>query len=144
MTPEGYPEGFSYDEESQTLRVGDGEVRPVSPEVYEYSISGFRVVRSWLSYRMRQPSGRKSSPLDAIRPLRWAEEMNEELLELLWVVEATLAKRPELDEFLEEVASSDLFFASDLPHPAAEEREPPKVGDEAEQVSLFKEGGDDG
>lgn len=144
LAPEAYPEDFSYDEGSRTLRVGAGEVHDVSPDVFEHSISGFKVVKSWLRYRMKEPTGRNSaSRLDRIRPRRWTEEMSEELLELLWALEATVTKLPELDGFLEEAIASDLFSASELPCPAAEERESPKVGDEAGQASLFEERADD-
>ncbi|CAN5843558.1 DNA methyltransferase [soil metagenome] len=99
-TPEGYPEDFAYDEDTETLRVGAGEFRPVSQEVWEYQVSGLRVVRSWLGYRMKEPAGRSSSPLDEIRPGRWTGEMTMELLELLWVLEATVEKEPGLAAFL--------------------------------------------
>lgn len=67
---------------------------------------GIAVVRSWLSYRMRSGAGRKSSPLDDIRPERWTSQLTEELRELLWVLEATVAMFPALAELLESVVAS--------------------------------------
>ncbi len=76
-----YPFDFSYEPGSHTLRVGDGEFSPVKPCVWSFSVSGLQIVKSWLDYRKLKRSGRKSSPLDEIRPERW--DFTEELLELL-------------------------------------------------------------
>ena len=62
-TTDAYPEGFEYNETTETLLVGAGRFAPVSREVWEFLVSGFAVVRSWLGYRMRDGAGRKSSPL---------------------------------------------------------------------------------
>jgi predicted helicase len=84
-----YPESYEYNEASKTLRVGDGEFAPVAPEVYEFEVSGLKVVKSWLKYRMknrmRNGGGKKLSPLDDIRPQKWAGDFTTELLELLLV-----------------------------------------------------------
>src|SRR2546428_6652772 len=69
--PDAYPDSFDYNDATRTLRVGDGRFAPISPEVFEFEVSGLKVVQSWLNYRMRNSSGRKSSPLDGIRPERW-------------------------------------------------------------------------
>ncbi len=119
-----YPNTFGYNEQTQTLSVGEGEFRPVPREVYEYSVSGLRVVQSWLGYRMRDRKGRKSSPLDDIRPERW--EFTEELLELLWVLEQTIDLEPAGRALLDEVLESDLWTAAELPKPTDAERKPPK------------------
>ena len=116
-----YPADFSYDPMTRVLRVGDGEFSPVSPDVWEYSVSGLQVVKSWLDRRKLNRSGRKSSPLDEIRPEHW--EFTEELLELLWVLEATLALQPEGAALLHEVCSSRLFTQDELPTPISEERQ---------------------
>lgn len=124
-TRDGYPESFSYDEHSRTLHVGTGEFAPVAPEIWNFSISGLQVVRSWLAYRMKKGAGRSSSPLDAIRPDRWTAQLTEELLELLWVLEATVALYPELATLLDEIVKSPTFSAGELPTPSPEERQPP-------------------
>ncbi|MCA1715433.1 MAG: N-6 DNA methylase [Actinobacteria bacterium] len=124
--PEGYPEEHAYDPAGRTLRVGEGELGPVSPEVWEFEVSGLRVVKSWLDYRMKKPAGRTSSPLDEIRPERWTIEMTHELLELLWVLEATVAEKPYGADLLARIVESELFEADELPEPSEEERKPPK------------------
>jgi hypothetical protein len=128
--PESYPERFEHDAGRSTLRVGQGEFAPVTRDVWEFSVSGFEVVPAWLGDRMREPAGRKSSPLDEIRPERWTAALTEELLELLWALEGTVALAPELGRLLDEVAAGPLFAAQDLPQPAAAERRPPLSDDD--------------
>ena len=123
--PGGYPESFSYGEASRTLRVGAGAFAPVAPEVFAFSVSGFKVVRSWLGYRMKRGKGRKSSPLDDIRPERWTSAFTTELLEMLWVLEATAALQPEQARLLAAAADGPCFGAGDLPPVPAWTREPP-------------------
>ena len=112
---DGYPVSFSYDAEQQTLYVGDGQFAPVAPEVYEYEVSGLKVVQSWLKYRMRDGAGNKSSPLDDIRPAQWRAQFTTELLELLRVLEATMAMYPEQSVLLDAIVASECFAASELP-----------------------------
>ena len=125
-----YPEGYEYDAVTRTLRVGGtssaktGEFAPIAPEIWEFSVSGYSIVKSWLDRRKREPSGRKSSPLDRIRPARW--DFTQELLELLWVLEATLAMREEGEALLDRVCAGPLFSADDLPAPTPAERQPPR------------------
>lgn len=129
-TPERYPEEFSYNETSQVLRVGEGEFSPVPKAVWEFSVSDFKVVRSWLNYRMKDGAGRSSSPLDEIRPTHWTDEMSRELLELLWVLESTVAMFPELQQTLEAIVAGETFRAGELPQPTVTERQPPSTEEE--------------
>ena len=115
QTEAGYPEKFGYNFTNQTLFVGSGNFGPVDPEVYEFEVSGLKVVQSWLKYRMKKAGGRQSSPLDKIRPTTWSAEFNRELLELLWVLEATVAGYPEQAELLEAVVNGECFAAAELP-----------------------------
>ncbi|HOG48883.1 MAG TPA: DNA methyltransferase, partial [Anaerolineae bacterium] len=93
--PAGYPESFAYDDARRTLQLGQGQFSPVSPEVFDLEVSGLKVVQSWLRYRMKGGAGKKSSPLDDINPQRWTTQFTTELLELLWVLDATVAGYPE-------------------------------------------------
>jgi predicted helicase len=122
-----YPNEFKYDETTKKLHVGDGEFAPVPLAVWEFEVSGLKVVQSWLGYRMRERSGKKSSPLDDIRPRTWTREFTRELLELLWVLEITVAGYPKQQQLLEAVLESDLFTAAELPAVPEEAREAPKV-----------------
>ena len=122
-----YPNEFRYDEDSKILHVGDGSFEPVEPGVFHFDVSGFRVVKSWLGYRMRERSGRKSSPLDDIRPRVWTREFTRELLELLWILEKTIEGYPEQRKILEKILSGPLFLATELPPVPPEAREAPRV-----------------
>ena len=136
--PDEYPEDFTWTEGALpaegVLRVGAGEFSPVSQAVWEFSVSGYNVLRGWLGFRMKRRSGKKSSPLDDIRPAAWTAALTTELLELLWVLEATTAAQPELDVLLAEIIASPLFTAADLPTPTAAERDAP--GEPTKQAHL--------
>ena len=131
-----YPESFSYDRERGVLRVGHGEFHAVAPEVYDFEVSGLRVVPSWLAYRMRDGAGRKSSPLDDIGPLQWTGDMTHELLSLLWTLEATLAAYAEQEGLLELVIDNECFSSNDFPAVRGKERKPP--GTAAAQASQIR------
>lgn len=125
QTAAGYPERHSYDPSTRELHVGEGAFGPVAPEVRAYEVSGLDVIGSWLDYRMRDGAGRRSSPLDEIRPTVWPETFTTELLELLWVLERTVALGPQLDEVLEALVADPTIPAADLPEPTEEERKAP-------------------
>lgn len=61
-----------------------------------------------------------------VRPERWTIQMSHELLELLWVLEATIAEKPYGADLLARVVASDLFEAHELPQPSEDEKKPPK------------------
>ena len=123
---DGYPETFRYDAPARTLYVGEGAFAPVSPEVHGFEVSGLKVVASWLGHRMKRSTRRKSSPLDDIRRERWPSAFTTELLELLWVLEKTVALQPEQARLLDAVVEGGCFAAVDLPVPPAEMRSPPR------------------
>lgn len=104
---EHYPDDFDWVEGPDgdgTLVVGEGAFAPVAQEVFEFEVSGLKVVQSWLNYRMRRPRNvRRSSPLDEIRPERWTAEFTGELLNVLWILEATIATYPAQRNLLERI-----------------------------------------
>ena len=110
-----YPEKYEYNDAKKTLHVGDGAFAPVPPEAYEFEVSGLKVVQSWLGYRMKHPKGKKSSPLDQIHPEKWTGDFTTELLELLWILEATLAEYPAQAKLLSAVVKGPCFKADELP-----------------------------
>jgi hypothetical protein len=118
--PANYPESFVYDAEKLELYVGKGVFSNVRPEVWNFSVSGLEVVRSWLGYRMKSRKGRSSSPLDDIRPEHW--EFDNELLDLLWVLDATIDLLPELASHFSKIVESPTFTAAELPSPTEAER----------------------
>lgn len=98
---EAYPTAFSYEPRAELLRLGTGGFGPITREVWEYRVSGLQVVPSWL--RRRMPRNGKS-PLDGIGPGAWTPALSRELLELVWLLEATLAIEPALDAVLSAIA----------------------------------------
>ncbi len=133
---ENYPKDFEYIESTKTLRVGVGEFSPVAPEVFAFEVSGLKVVQSWLGYRMKKPKGKKSSPLDAITTTEWPSQFTDELLDLLWVLEATLAEYPAQAKLLAAVVKGPCFKADELPPVPDAARKPPA---RASKGGLFDE-----
>jgi len=120
-TAADYPEDYEYDPSTKELRVGKGRFSGVRREVWEYSVSGLQVVDSWLGNRMKKRSGKKSSPLDEIRPISWS--FDGELLELLWVLDATVDRLPKLDALLTELLAVEHLPATAFPSPTDAERQ---------------------
>jgi len=100
-------------------------------------VSGLHVVDSLLGYRILKRIGKASSPLDAIRPAAWALDL--ELLELLWVLEATLARLPAAAALLDRVVAGPLLLAAALPAPTPAERDGPAAVRVAATGNLFGE-----
>jgi type ISP restriction-modification system protein/N-6 DNA methylase len=103
---DGYPTAYAYDPVAENLRIGNALLGPVAPEVWAYAVSGYRVLNGWLRRRIARTPGR--SPLDAITPRGWSNALSDELLQLVWLLEATLAQYASLDAVLAEVTSGDL------------------------------------
>ncbi|MGJ7905509.1 type ISP restriction/modification enzyme [Actinopolyspora sp. H202] len=80
------PNTLHYTEERRTLHLGEGVWGPVEPGVWEYSVGGKNVIRSWFNYRKSTPGGKKTSPLDNINQESWPHEWTIELIELLAVL----------------------------------------------------------
>ena len=119
---------ISYDPEEGVLSIGDGTVAGVRPEVWGFSVSGMQVVPKWLGYRTRKGAGRatsSTSALDHIRPSEWADEWNDELLDLLRILTITTEKEEALADLLARVCDGELIPAEYLPQPTEAERKPP-------------------
>ncbi len=126
-TAAGYPQSFRYDENGGQLIVGTGVFAPVAKEVYEFGVSGLKVVQSWLTYRMPGGKGKGSSPLDDVRPEKWTHQFTTELLELLWVLEATITGYPAQEQLLDAVLAGPLFKALELPPVPPSARQAPSA-----------------
>ena len=122
---EGMPEKYHYDPDTQLLTVGTGTFGTVTPEVWNFEVSGLKVVNSWLGYRMKKRKGRKSSPLDHIRPTRWTQ--TDELLRLLAILEHTIDVTPTAAALLDNILANPLIPATDLPKPTSDQRKPLKA-----------------
>lgn len=114
---EDYPASFSFDVDTSTIRLGAGSIGPVAPEVWDWSVSGYPVIAGWLRYRTREGTGRSrssGSELDRIRATSWPARYTTELLELLWLLEATLGREPEQAALLDAIADGPLFRREEL------------------------------
>jgi predicted helicase len=123
-SPKDYPQAFSFNSDKKSIIIGNGEFGPVEQDIWGFEVSGLKVVQSWLGYRKNPSAGKKSSPLDDIYPEQWPPEFTTELLQLLWVLEATLKEYPRQESLLKEVLKKKLFLESDLPNVMEESRKP--------------------
>jgi len=121
---------IGYNEATGTLSVGDGRVGGVRPDVWDYAVSGMPVLKKWLGYRTAKGTGRavsSKSLLDHIRPTEWADEWNDELLDLIRVLTITLDKQEALAGLLKRICQGPLIPATRLPLPSPAERMPPST-----------------
>ncbi len=78
--PEGMPDEIDYDESKNRLLVGTGFIDNVPPAVWNYEVSGKRVLTQWFSYRKKNRERpiigdrRPPSKLGDIQPDRWLAE----------------------------------------------------------------------
>nr|WP_246418927.1 type ISP restriction/modification enzyme [Micrococcus cohnii] len=125
------PRGVTYDPAAEKLRVGDGVVSGVSPEVRAFSVSGMNVLDKWLGARtatgIGRAAGKAATPLDRVRPTVWADEWNDELLDLLRVLTETVALGEEQATLLDAVLAAELIRTDELPEPSTAERTVPKT-----------------
>jgi hypothetical protein len=56
--PDSMPDEIQYDESKRRLLIGTGFIDNVLPEVWNYEVSGKRVLTQWFSYRKKIASGR--------------------------------------------------------------------------------------
>ena len=124
----------SYNDATQTITVGGGKFDPVAEDVWDFEVSGFKVVQSWLGYRMKDRKGKKSSPLDDIHPTNWTYDFTREFLELLWVLEKTIEGYPAQKKLFERILDSDLYTANEFPKPGDGERNGPKISKDRHQA----------
>lgn len=136
-----YPSHNEFDSKKGTVSIWSDEDQTqkgvftgVREEVWEYEVSGLKVVQSWLGYRMRNASGKKSSPLDDIHPTEW--KFDQQFLELLWVIEYFVNAEEEAKQLLDEVLAGEIFTEDELPAPLEEEKNPPKVRAIPQQGTL--------
>ena len=133
-SPAECPDDYGYNETTKVLRVGEGEFAPVKNEVWEFQVSGLKVVESWLKNRMKTTRGKKSSPLDDIGPESWTPDFTTELIKLLTILDETVEIYPRQAELLEKILDGPLFTEDELPPVPDDLRKPPKEDDEAQQA----------
>jgi hypothetical protein len=140
IEPERFPQRITYDPATQTLLVGEGQIRLVPPAVWAYEVSGMRVVRKWFRSRTGKPTGRHPTLLDYTRPTYWTSTMNDELRDLLHVLGLLIDLEPAQRDLLQRVCAGplvtvdDLLTAGVLPVPPSAQRAIPA---DDRQTALF-------
>ncbi|HEU5475176.1 MAG TPA: type ISP restriction/modification enzyme [Actinophytocola sp.] len=108
------PDEIDYDAESLTLKIGAGRISPVGPSVWNYQVSGMRIIRHWFGYRKKNPSGSRQSALDRIVARTWTPAMTTELLDLLNVLGRCVTLEPRQTTLLEDVMTMPLISVAEL------------------------------
>ena len=138
------PSEMTFDETTSEVRLGGGAFGPVSPAVWEYTVGGKNVLRSWFSYRKAEPGGKKSSPLDDVHVSSWSSEWTSELLDLLSVLTRLVgleeAQAGLLDEIMTvSLASRDMLASAGAVWPGGN-KDPQRKPDYLSAQPGFDEG----
>ena len=118
--PEPLPDTMDYDPSTRRLKIGNGYIENVTPEMWAYEVSGKRVVWNWFSYRRRDRSKpiigdkRPPSPLDSIQPEGWLPEYTTDLLDLLNVLGRLIALEPKQADLLNRICAGPLRSGEEL------------------------------
>ncbi|WP_246674445.1 type ISP restriction/modification enzyme [Mesorhizobium sp. ESP-6-2] len=118
--PEPLPDTMEYDATKNRLHVGKGFVDNVSPEMWNYEVSGKQVVWHWFSYRRldrtRPQIGdkRPPSPLDKIQPDHWLAEYTSDLINLLNVLGRLIALEPRQADLMKLILTAELIKVDHL------------------------------
>ena len=103
-----------YDADENSLKIGNGRIGGISEEVANYQVGGRKVIHSWVGYRKKVRSGRKTSPLDYLSPDSWPTEWTNELLLLLTVLRRLTEEHQTQEELLTRILSEPLISKNDL------------------------------
>lgn len=107
--PESMPDEIDYDESRQRLLVGTGFIDNVPRAVWDYEISGKRVLTQWFSYRKKNRERpiigdrRPPSKLGEIQPDHWLAEYTTELLNVINVLALLVEMEPDQAQLLEAI-----------------------------------------
>ena len=118
--PVRFPDRIEYDAAARRLKVGDGFIDNVPPEVWAYEVSGKQVLVQWFSYRRRDRSRpiigdrRPPSALGSIQPDGWLAEYTTELMNVLHVLGRLVALEPRQAALLSRICDGPLMSADVL------------------------------
>jgi hypothetical protein len=108
------PHVIDYRADQRLLQVGLGAIAPVTPEVWAYEVSGWKVVKRWFDYRKKNPDGRRVSFLDSIVPTRWPPQYTTELLALIRVLQRLIDLEPTQGGLLGRICTAPQIVAAEL------------------------------
>ena len=118
--PVRFPNTINYDAAARELHVGQGFVKNVPKEVWEYEVSGKQVLIQWFSYRRLDRSRpimgdrRTPSRLNSIQPDAWLAEYTTELLNLLHVLGRLVKLETRQADLLERICDGTVLHVDDL------------------------------
>lgn len=128
-TADRMPDTFDYDPAARRLKIGDGYVENVAPEVFAYEISGKQVLRQWFSYRKENRERpiigdrRPPSPLGDIQPDHWLSEYTTDLLQVLRVLGLLVALEAKQADLLGRICKTKILSHEDLTAAGALDRD---------------------
>lgn len=108
------PTTIRYDPGSAVLHVGDGEFAPVRKDVWEYSVGGKQIVKSWFNYRKKEPGGKRGYPLDLVYASDWKPDWTSELIDLLTVLTRLTELEGAQADLLARILDGPVLTAHDL------------------------------
>lgn len=108
------PTAMIYDPDAATIYIGAGSFGPVAPAVWDYTVGGREILKSWFNYRKANPTGRRTSPLDGINATTWPTEWNGELIDLLSALSRLVDLEPAQAELLDAILAKPLASRADL------------------------------
>lgn len=108
------PTAMTYDPDTATIHIGGGSFGPVPQSVWDYTVGGREVVKSWFNYRKANPTGRRTSPLDDINATTWPTEWNSELIDLLSVLSRLVELQPSQADVLHAILAKPVASYTDL------------------------------
>lgn len=144
--PDQMPDTIRYDAGKNRLLIGTGFIDNVTPEMWEYEVSGNQVLTQWFSYRKRnrerQRIGNRRAPskLGEIQPHHWLPEYTTELLNVLNVLGLLIEMEPEQAKLLDTICSGPLISEQELKQAGAlnaPSTKPKKSKTNAEHPQLF-------
>ena len=116
--PEVMPDEIHYDIDKHRLLVGIGFIDNVPETVWNYEVSGKRVLTSWFSYRKKNRERpiigdrRPPSKLGEIQPDHWLAEYTTELLNVLNVLGLLVEMEPTQAKLLEAICDGSTITLS--------------------------------
>ena len=106
------PDEIQYDESKRRILIGQGFIDNVPPAVWQYEVSGKRVLTQWFSYRKKNRERpiigdrRPPSKLGEIQPDHWLAEYTTELLNVLHVLALLVEMEPAQATLLEAICEA--------------------------------------
>ncbi|MDQ3507806.1 MAG: N-6 DNA methylase [Actinomycetota bacterium] len=138
------PDEMSYDPSERRLHVGGGYVENVAHRVWEYEVSGKKVLRQWFSYRKANRERpiigdrRPPSKLGEIQPEGWPAEYTTEFMNVLNVLGRLVEIEASQAELLERTCSAETISDDELREAGAFDADA-SGGESAGQAKLLDE-----